>query len=306
MSFDPTRPFRRADALAAGVSPMALRGPDYRRVFRGIYVSAQVASTPVERAEAALLLFGPEAFASHSSAARIFGVPIPALPDEHVSVPTAAARRDRDGIVAHVAGRASTTSCRGLRVSTPARMWVELATLVGLVDLVVAGDHVLRHRLATATTLAGEVELARSRPAQAALRLVRERVDSPMETRVRLLLTLAGLPEPAVNLEIRNPVDGMLLRRHDLAYEASRLAIEYDGRHHIRREQQWERDLARREESESDGWRVIVLTAADIYRDPGGTVERVWRALVDRGQPGVPARPGDRWRPFFPGRPWSA
>ena len=33
--------------------------------------------------------------------------------------------------------------------------------------------------------------------------LVREGVDSPMETRVRLLIVLAGLPEPSVNHIVR-------------------------------------------------------------------------------------------------------
>jgi hypothetical protein len=61
--------------------------------------------------------------------------------------------------------------------------------------------------------------------------LARKGVDSPQETRLRLLLVLAGLPEPRVNLLLRGR-DGSWRRRYDLAYELLRLIIEYDGRQH--------------------------------------------------------------------------
>ena len=41
------------------------------------------------------------------------------------------------------------------------------------------------------------------RLARRAASLAREGVDSPQETRLRLLLVLAGLPEPRVNVIIR-------------------------------------------------------------------------------------------------------
>jgi hypothetical protein len=56
--------------------------------------------------------------------------------------------------------------------------------------------------------------------------MARSGVDSPQETRLRLLLVLAGLPEPSVNLIIRQP-DGSWRRRYDMAYEEFRLIIEY-------------------------------------------------------------------------------
>ncbi len=49
-----------------------------------------------------------------------------------------------------------------------------------------------------------------------------------METRLRLLLVLAGLPEPTVNVIVRGP-DGEWLRRFDLCYPIFRLVVEYDG-----------------------------------------------------------------------------
>ena len=120
-----------------------------------------------------------------------------------------------------------------------------------------------------------------------------------METRLRLLLVLAGLPEPKVNHLIRDEW-GAVLRRLDLAYPTLKLIIEFDGRHHIEREQQWEADIERRESLDSEGWRTLVVTSAGIYRDPTATVEKVRRALQLLGVRVGPLRQG--YRSHFPGR----
>ena len=72
-------------------------------------------------------------------------------------------------------------------------------------------------------------------------------VDSGMETRLRLLLVLAGLPEPQVNVILRQP-DGSWSMRLDLSYPHLELIVEYDGRQHADSTQQWKRDSRRREE----------------------------------------------------------
>lgn len=83
--------------------------------------------------------------------------------------------------------------------------------------------------------------------ARRAASLAREGVDSPQETRLRLLLVLAGLPEPQVNLILRGR-DGSWRKRYDVAYEHLRLIIEYDGRKHADDTKQWLTDIFRREE----------------------------------------------------------
>jgi hypothetical protein len=52
-----------------------------------------------------------------------------------------------------------------------------------------------------------------------------------METRVRLLIVLAGLPEPKVNMIVRI-TNGKWRWRFDLCYPEYKLIIEYDGRRH--------------------------------------------------------------------------
>ncbi|WP_222263215.1 endonuclease domain-containing protein [Modestobacter marinus] len=56
------------------------------------------------------------------------------------------------------------------------------------------------------------------------------RAESPPESRLRVLLTMAGLP-PVPQWSVRR-ADGVFIARVDLAYPAVRLAVEYDGAWH--------------------------------------------------------------------------
>ncbi|KQY63561.1 MULTISPECIES: hypothetical protein [unclassified Nocardioides] len=302
---DTRRPFTRADALAAGISPRQLRGSRFRRIFRSVLIDASVVVTPHVHAEAAWCVFDPEqSFLSHTSAARMHGVPIPTLPDEHVTVLHPDLRRPRPGIVCHVVSQAKVIVRDGIRISAHAQMFVELSSLLPLVDLVVVGDNLVRTGRVTLADLVNFCETAQlpyAAKARHAASLVRERVDSPMETRLRLLIVLAGLPEPQVNLSLRT-VDREVVRRYDLSYPEVRVIIEYDGRHHIERIDQWEADLERREAIDDDQWRILVVVAADIFKRPERTLGRVVRLLHSRRLPGLPRRLSDGWRPHFPGR----
>ena len=168
VNFDMRRPFTYADAVAAGVSPSSLRGTNFRRIFRGVYIHSMVPDHPLIRVRGALLIHPPDAYASHVSAARVYGVPAPTLPDEHVSVFEEKDRRRRPGIRNHVA-RADTpvTTVRGIRVSTPEQMFVELAGILNLVDLVVVGDDLVRlkkgtpNRLRAFSEASGHVDASR-------------------------------------------------------------------------------------------------------------------------------------------------
>jgi hypothetical protein len=295
---DVDRPFRHADALAAGLTAGQLRGPRFRTVLRGVYVAASAPRHPVQRVEAALLIHPPTAFASHVSAARVYGVPLPSgLVAEHVSVLHAADRRRREGVVTHVA--AATTpvvTLRGLRVSSPEQLVVELADHLNLVDLVVVGDALVRRGVTTPGRVTAYA--VGTRAAQAA-ELVRAQVDSPMETRLRLLIVLAGLPEPTVNHVVRWE-DGRTRYRFDLAYPDLRVVVEYDGRQHRADLDQWDRDVERAEWLDDDGWRIVTVHSRGIYRRPDQTLARVRKALASRGCQGLPKRFSETWRGYFP------
>jgi hypothetical protein len=305
VTFNRGLPFSRADATAAGLTLATLRTLAYRRLFPGVFVNAATMPTDVLRARAALVPFPPTAFASHASAARIYGVPLPVTPDEHITVLRQQDRRRRLGIKCHLSGRATIRTIDGVRVSSPIQMFIELAGMLSLVDLVIVGDYLARQLNVSPERLRERCATHTGRDAvllRRAAALVRAGVDSPMETRLRLLIVLAGLPEPEVNFELRAE-DGYLVRRYDLCYPAAKIAIEYDGRQHIEREKQWEADLARREAGDDEGWRLLVVTSRGIFREADVTLDRIWRLARARKVPGTPVRLKDDWRPYFRPRP---
>lgn len=300
---DEKRPFTRADAVAAGISPRRLGGSRFRRIFTGVFISSSVREHPRHRIEGALLLFPEGAWVSHTSAAYLYGVVVPPSPRVHISVVDPKDRRWQPGIKPHVAPRHTKVTRRaGLPVSDPIRMFIELASMLDLVDLVVAGDNMLRVLGLSASDLVSALDKTRdywSPAARHAAQFVRDGVDSPMETRLRMLIVLAGLPEPTVNHTIRDH-EGNIVARFDLSFPRLKLIVEFDGRIHAEDIRTWEKDLERREFLDDIEWRVLKVTAKGIYVEPGRTLDRVWRALCQRG-PRVPL-PGDGWRAHFPER----
>lgn len=304
-SLDLSRPFRRSTGLRAGLSDRMLAGPAYRRLFRDVYISSAVVVTHLIRAEAALLVSPPGSYLSHHSAAMVWGGVVPSTPDVHVATPGTPTRRA--GIMAHRARPGMpTTSLRELALTTPVAAYLDLAGWLTLVDLVVLGDSLVRAGRCTPGQLIEASASYRGRGARLARRaagLVRDGVDSPMESRLRMLLVLAGLPEPVVNHQVWDEA-GRLVMRFDLSYPGLRLVIEYDGRQHADSPAQWEHDLWRREQLDRLGWRIVVVTAAGLFREPDRTLARVVAALGDRGRVIDRLRP--EWEDHFPVRHGSA
>ena len=99
--------------------------------------------------------------------------------------------------------------------------------------------------------------------ARLALDLVRVGADSAPETMLRLALVRAGLPEPALNVVLRNGL-GHPVVWPDAAYPEHRIALQYDGLHHGDPEQ-YRRDIKRQSVTESLGWRELrVRTEHDL------------------------------------------
>jgi hypothetical protein len=294
------KPFLHAEFLAAGYGREQLNSKRFRRVMRSVHVLA-AAWDEDTRIRGALKLHDTGAFASHFSAARILRLPVPENPFEHVTVTDPKARRYRPEIKPHVTKRyRGVIRVRGMPVTDPITTFLQMAGVLSLVDLVVLGDAIVRIFKIPPKRLVQAARNSKDYYAAAALRgalLVRKGVDSPMETRLRMLIVLAGLPEPVVNMRLVNE-DGTWRRRFDLCYPGIKLVIEYDGRHHADDSKQWMSDLDRREELDDDGYRILVVTADGIYRRPERTLHRVRRQLVLRGWGQVPTL-DPAWRNHF-------
>ncbi|GAA1903242.1 hypothetical protein [Lapillicoccus jejuensis] len=300
---DVRQPFTRAEALKAGLTPYELGSTAFVRVFHGVYISREVPRTHVVRARAALKAVPyDDAVVSHESAAQLWGasvatssVTITVRPKQVVLLPGVKARQRT--------ARPPTSRRHGVLVTSPSQTFCDLGSVLDLVELVVVGDKLVRRKVVTPDQLVEAASQWRGwarGTVRRAAGLVRPGVDSPPETRLRLLVVLAGLPEPTVDYRIHDD-DGTLLRRMELAYEEPKIAIEYQGRDHRRQDKIWVGDITRREELSRDSWRFVEVINEGLFDDPLETLLRIEQARVDRGcAPTKMFR--EEFRRYFPGK----
>lgn len=299
-SFDDRVPFTRSQLREAGIDPRSLRGKRYVQLVRNVWVRSDHVND-LSLLRAALLIHPEGAFASHVSAADVLGLPVPAHAFAHVTVFDHEDRRFRHRIKPHVTKRPRKVIwVDGIPTTDPIMTFIDCAGLLGLVDMVILGDAIVKKYKIEPRRLVAACQRSTDYHAKKALfaaLFVRKGVDSPMETRLRMLIVLAGLPEPKVNLVRRWP-NGDWKRRHELVYEGIKLIIEFDGRHHLTDDRQWQSDLKRREELDDDGYRILVFTHRDVYVLPERMLRRIHRQLVLRGMVGVRDLRDD-WRQYF-------
>jgi hypothetical protein len=159
-ALDTRNPFTRADARAAGITVKELISSRYQKVFYNLYVSAEVIVTPQVKARAALRLARPDSYASHRTAAELWGLPVPHDDHTHITVPERGERLRRQGVKSHLGQAVARRTLRtGIPLSTPEQTFIDLAAIgVNLVDLVVLGDAMLKAELTTIPTLIGAIE----------------------------------------------------------------------------------------------------------------------------------------------------
>lgn len=266
-----------------------------------MYVCADVELTLELRVRAALLTLPVDAAATGVTALRLRGLDVGSDRRIHLTT-THPHQRQMHGVVVHRRKRAAfRTLHRGIPTTTPAQTFVEAARRLSLVDRVVAGDWLVDHGWIGLSRLQRFVDTSHDhgvKRARRAMVFVRDRVESPRETVLRLMLVLARLPEPQPNVPLGSRDE--FVGRPDLVYLAYRVIVEYDGLHHFQDRAQRDRDIKRREALEALGWRVIVITAEGMWR-PLEVVWRVYRALRDRGYDGPPPVFNDMWNRWFAG-----
>lgn len=158
--------------------------------------------TPQIRARAALHLADPDSYASHHTAAELWGLPVPHNDQTHITVPEHGDRLRRKGVKSHLGQEAARRTIRtGIPASTPEQTFIDLAAFgVNLVDLVVLGDAMLKAKLTTVPTLMNAIESWARYGTRLALRAARRGVYSePQRTleRVRDALRERGVKVPS-------------------------------------------------------------------------------------------------------------
>lgn len=280
--------FTTAAGYEAGATRGRLRSGDLDASVHGVRRASATDATFLERCRMYLERAPDHALLSHSTAALVWGAPLPWRLESdrriHVSVPTPAARLHSRGIVGHQLDLEArdVTQWGGMPVTSPARTWLDLASMLRLDDLVAVGDYLIHHSAPFADRVDLALLLGRSdgqravRLAREALGLLSDRAESRPESRLRVLIATSGLPMPEVNRSIVATDTGKQLRP-DFQFREQMVILEYQGDYH-RTRSQWRKDMTRRSRLETQGWRVMELNADDLA-DPAELLRRIHLVL---------------------------
>lgn len=247
-----------------------------RPIFYGVRALPEVPVTLPVLVEAARTFLPPDAVATGFTALRLHGAPVGTdLPlrfvtREHVRLRRSGVEaRQVDHLPEHIG-----------RVAIVGAAFAAACTQAPLLEAVTTGDRLIHGGF------------LHPRDARAIEPHCRAGAESPQETKLRLTLVLAGLPEPDLQVVLEH--DGRFLGRVDAGYRCYRVIIEYEGDQH-RERGQWDCDIARYEELSRLGWIVIRVTAARL-RNPARLVDEVDAALRSRGYRGPEPRLDAAWQ----------
>jgi len=218
------------------------------------------------------------------TAARLYRIPIPQAlyrrASLDVAVPGTAYPPRMKGVTGHRMTSLPQLELRGgLPILPPEVVWLQLAPLLTLDELIVAGDHLVRRKRPESSmeklrdVVAAHGAQKGAVRARAAVEEVRPGTDSPKESEMRLVLVRAGLPEPVIGFTVFDATGGWV-GTPDLAYVKQRVALDYEGEVHRIDERTFLGDIERREMFADAGWRHIRVTK-DHLRSPHRLISRV-------------------------------
>lgn len=285
--------FTRSQALSA-CTPAQVRAHLRRRLWRrtrwpGVFVDGEAPDDTRTLIRAASLLLGGDLVACHATAALLWGFDLRAPSDARARLdflgPPDLDNRRLPGLQVHPSslGTDDAVPHSGVWCTPPARTACDVARSGAGVDALATLDAALRTGTVSRSALLGY--RARMRGLRGVERLdlliplADGRVESPMESRMRWRFVAAGLPAPAVQVEV-----GERGRRYrlDTAWEEHLLAAEFDGLGaHMTREQ-LAADRDRHNWLTEHGWTLLHFTAVDVYRRHEAMVELVRRHLARR------------------------
>ncbi|WP_299165504.1 hypothetical protein [uncultured Arthrobacter sp.] len=293
-------PFTVADSDSAGISRKRIYNGRFTSSSQGIRVCAerQPSTTELLRAYTSIT---EQSFASHQTAGFIWGFFHYSCEGDqevfHISRPAGGPTPRRTNVRGHstLLPAEEVTEYDGVRLTTRARTWLDLAERLSVDELVVIADQLIRYPrkefegrsepYCTKNDLQRVIDRHPRkrgvRKAREALDLARVGADSPPETRLRLALVYAGLPEPAVNIPIVDE-NGIEWHQPDLSYPEFRISIQYDGGGHSEQDQV-DRDISRAEQTIAIDWSEVRVSNRHMSNEAKAAVAKVRSELVAKG-----------------------
>lgn len=279
-------PFTRDMAHAFGVTDRMLRSAPWRQVFTGVWVHDALEDSRDLRLQAARLLIPRSGVLCGLTTAWVLGVDVRRLDDldVHVGFPKGKRIRKRPGLAVcqETLDPSDIMLIDGVPVTTPLRTVFDALRWLRRVEGIVVADALTHAGLVTvpqiADYFASKRRLRNLRIGERLIEFIEPLTESPMETRLRMLLVDAGLPRPEPQHVVRDHLDEFV-GRLDLAYPAVRLGIEYDGADHWKQRRE---DDRRRAAIRACDWEVCVFSADDVFSTPDATVSFVRQLLRNR------------------------
>ncbi|WP_461188984.1 hypothetical protein [Arthrobacter sp. Z4-13] len=284
----------------AGVTRTRTAAKDLVTVSRGIRVPVHSGASGAAALRAYTDLDDSSILTS-VSAARVWGAPLAGVLNGDWRIHLARRRGFSFPRRANVVGHLLTflpdevVEYDGVRLTSPARTWLDLASALPVEDLVAAGDYLVcshgtefPHPRDALCSIAELREIARRHPGMRGVRAAREAVefvrvgaDSAPETHMRLALVDGGLPEPVLN-HVLFDYRGVPFLWPDAAYPGWRIALQYDGGHHAGGEQ-YLKDIERQDRTAMHGWLEVRIGRHHLEGERPAVVRRVRQALQSRG-----------------------
>lgn len=267
-------PFLGSEALAAGTVNRYQLNTRYDRLHRDVFVPRGTVLTPVDKAVAAWLWSGRRGVVAGVSAAALHGSKwIDAKLPAELNQPS---RHQARGILLHSDVLARDEACEvdGIRVTTLARTAFDLGRRRGLTMAVIRVDALLQTGELKLSDVQTIVDRHRGARGVVQLRNVLELADygaeSPQETRLRLLLTSAGMRPSKTQIDVFDGY-GAHVGRLDMGWPEWKVGVQYDGIQHWTDSHQRTRDIDQGVAYAELGWR-IVRVGADLLRHRQATV----------------------------------
>ena len=280
------RPWSAAAARAEGITRGVRRGLPYVRLAHDLRVPLDDAVDARGRLALLATALPADAVFSHGTAASLLGadVDLPARP--HVALTPRRVLPQWAGLTVHTRRLepADVVRVDGLRVTSGAQTFLDLAAQRSAAELLAVGDGLARRgrltpaaladRLARADRIRGVVRARQVAPVVSPL------AASRPESLLRWWLVDSPLPDPMPQVPV---VDrrGRVVAHGDLGYPEYKVLLEYEGRQHADADQ-FGRDVDRYSLMAAGGW-LALRFARPHLGGPWAVVERTRGALLSRG-----------------------
>lgn len=247
----------------------------WHRLRRGVYCTAATwqAGSPERRtafrgmAAALLRLHGRPFALSHTTAAAMYGLPVPVAGPTWITIAAGhGASTHYDGTLREEVASLPSGHVRELNgwpVTTPARTCADCLRHLPAEDAVPIADAALRQGLMSVEQLTEVVRWQEAWPLGAAgLRasaLVDARRESPLESRSAVVMYRHGLPAPLCQVDVRDAA-GRFVARVDFAWPAEQVVGEADGR------TKYEGDTVAKREAEKDRQAALEALGLTVVR----------------------------------------